>query len=70
MLLVLAAPSHRCFHCGGRKHRIVGRRIKPCPDCRAWGRQLWPAARLVHRLFWAAIGNRMMDRRRARIGGE
>lgn len=70
VLLVLARPLHTCFRCGGKRHRVVGIRVKPCGACRSTGRQQWPGARLVHRVFWLTIGHRMMDRRRARIGGE
>lgn len=70
VLLVLARPSHVCFRCWGHKHRVAGIRVKPCKACRFTGRQHWPGAQLVHRLFWLTIGHRLMDRRRARIGGE
>jgi hypothetical protein len=64
-LMVLVSRTRLCPKCYGERVIRRGRRAVPCPRCQARGRVLRPGARLVHRLFWVAAGERLMERRKA-----
>ncbi len=64
-LVVLVFRTRRCPKCHGE--RVIRRRGRAveCPRCHARGRVFRPGAVLMHRLFWVAAGERLMERRNA-----
>ena len=64
-LVVLVSPTRRCPRCHRERVTRHRRRAVPCPRCHARGRVFRPGARLVHRAFWLAAGQRLMERRKA-----
>jgi hypothetical protein len=64
-LVLLVSPTRRCPKCHGERVIRHGRRAVECPRCHARGRVLGRGAGLVHRWFWLAAGERLMERRKA-----
>jgi hypothetical protein len=68
-LFVLAVPHGRCWRCRGRRRSrrwlfgLAGP-LGKCRPCRATGRRRRLAAVAIHRFFWSAVGNRILERRR------
>ena len=72
-LFVLAKPQARCWRCFGK--RVIrprhgkggGKRKKKCWACCGKGIARLPGATMVHRFFWATLGDRIHERRREEI---
>lgn len=58
-LLCLVSPVAKCPRTKVTKRKGKRPRVKTCPKCKGRGHRMRPGARTVHRIAWAAAGDRL-----------